>query len=100
MQPEDSRERLKNHVHAAFAQPAGHVWQRSDIQIGAFALVGMAAVFAGVARAPLTSILIVFEVTGDYGLVMPLMIAVAISTFLTDRLHAESAYTSPLVRMG
>lgn len=85
---------------AAFAELTTHVWQRSDIQIGAFALVGMAAVFAGVARAPLTSILIVFEVTGDYGLVMPLMIAVAISVVIADRLHPLSAYTSPLVRMG
>jgi CIC family chloride channel protein len=43
--------------------------------IGAFAVVGMGAVFAGVVRAPMTSVLIIFEMTGGYGLVLPLMIA-------------------------
>ena len=43
--------------------------------IGAFAVVGMGAVFAGVVRAPMTSILIIFEMTGGYGLVLPMMIA-------------------------
>jgi CIC family chloride channel protein len=43
--------------------------------IGAFAVVGMGAVFAGIVRAPMTSVLIVFEMTGGYGLVLPLMIA-------------------------
>lgn len=85
---------------AAFAELTSFVWQGSNIDPGAFALVGMAAVFAGVARAPLTSILIVFELTGDYGLVIPLMLAVAISTFVSNQLHPESAYTSPLLRMG
>jgi len=85
---------------AAFAELTSLVWQGSNIDSGAFALVGMAAVFAGVARAPLTSILIVFELTGDYGMVIPLMLAVAITTFVTNQLHPESAYTSPLLRMG
>jgi len=44
-------------------------------QVGAFALVGMGAVFAGVIRAPITSVLIIFEMTGGYGLVLPLMLA-------------------------
>jgi CIC family chloride channel protein len=43
--------------------------------IGAFAVVGMGAVFAGVVRAPMTSVLIIFEMTRGYGLVLPLMIA-------------------------
>jgi CIC family chloride channel protein len=43
--------------------------------IGAFAVVGMGAVFAGIIRAPMTSVLIVFEMTGGYGLILPLMIA-------------------------
>jgi len=44
-------------------------------EVGAFALVGMGAVFAGVVRAPITSVLIIFEMTGSYGLILPLMIA-------------------------
>lgn len=47
----------------------------SSEAIGAFAVVGMGAVFAGIVRAPMTSVLIVFEMTGGYGLVLPLMIA-------------------------
>jgi chloride channel protein, CIC family len=85
---------------AAFAAIADPVWTVSSLSPGAFALVGMAAVFAGVSRASFTSILIVFEITGDYGLVLPLMVAVAIATVLANRLHPESAYTAPLVRMG
>ncbi|MGI8470006.1 MAG: chloride channel protein [Pyrinomonadaceae bacterium] len=44
-------------------------------EIGAFALVGMGAAFAGIVRAPMTSVLIIFEMTGSYGLILPLMIA-------------------------
>jgi CIC family chloride channel protein len=85
---------------AAFAILVDPLWTWSHLDPGAFALVGMAAVFSGVSRASFTSILIVFEITGDYALVLPLMLAVAIATVLTARLHRESAYTSPLVRMG
>ncbi len=51
------------------------VFHHSTDSIGAFAVVGMGAVFAGIIRAPMTSILIIFEMTGGYGLVLPLMIA-------------------------
>ncbi len=43
--------------------------------MGAFALVGMGAVFAGIIRAPMTSVLIIFEMTGAYSLILPLMVA-------------------------
>jgi CIC family chloride channel protein len=51
------------------------VFHHSADSIGAFAVVGMGAVFAGIVRAPMTSILIIFEMTGGYGLVLPMMIA-------------------------
>ena len=60
------------------------VFRHPADSIGAFALVGMGAVFAGIVRAPMTSILIVFEMTGGYGLVLPLMIA-NISAFALAR---------------
>lgn len=85
---------------SGFALLMTPVWGLSTIQPGAYALVGMAATFSAVARAPLTSILIVFEITGDYGLVLPLMIATAISTLLAGRARPESAYSAPLARMG
>jgi CIC family chloride channel protein len=67
---------------------------------GAVATVGMAAVFAAAARAPLTAILIVFELVGDYALVLPLMLAVGLATFLSDRVLGEGIYTRHLRRRG
>ena len=51
------------------------LFHHSADSIGAFALVGMGAVFAGIIRAPITSVVIIFEMTGSYGLILPLMIA-------------------------
>lgn len=86
---------------AGFASVLAPVWGMSDLQPGAFAVVGMAATFAAVSRAPLTAILIVFEITGlEYGLVLPLMLTTILATSIVDRIHPESAYTMPLVRRG
>lgn len=66
-------------IGAMLGGAVGHldvfVFGHSSQQLGAFALVGMGAVFAGVIRAPITSVLIIFEMTGGYGLVLPLMLA-------------------------
>jgi CIC family chloride channel protein len=67
---------------------------------GAFAVVGMAAVFAGAARAPFTAILIVFELTDDYRLIVPLMAGVIVSLVVAERLHKESIYTLKLTQRG
>ncbi|MGW8249354.1 MAG: chloride channel protein [Anaerolineales bacterium] len=67
---------------------------------GAFASVGMAAVFAGAARAPFTAILIVFEMTDDYRLIIPLMTGVIVSLLVAEKLHKESIYTLKLARRG
>ncbi len=85
---------------AAFGELLAPVWSISPLRPGAFAVVGMAATFAAVARAPLTSILIVFEITQDYKLVLPLMLAVVLATLITDLIHPESVYTMPLRRKG
>ena len=73
-----------------------------ELETGAFAVVGMAAMFAVVGRAPLTSILIVFEVTGarDYDLILPLMLTATLATFLGERFHRDSVYTMALRRKG
>lgn len=73
-------------------------WEHIDT--GAYVVVGMAAVFATVARAPLTSVIIVFELTGNYELILPLMLAAALATFFGDRFHKPNAYTIPLDRAG
>src|SRR5258708_10741420 len=59
---------------------------------GAYALVGMGAVFAGVMRAPMTSVLMIFETTRDYAVIVPLMIANLVSLFISRRLQRESIY--------
>ncbi len=71
-----------------------------SIDTGAFVVVGMAAALATTARAPLTAVILVFELTGNYGLVLPLMLVAALATFLGDRFHPDSAYTAKLLREG
>lgn len=68
---------------------------------GAYALVGMAAVFAASAHAPITAVLILFELTGDYRIILPLMLTVVVSTLLAQwMLKGESIYTLKLTRRG
>jgi CBS domain-containing protein len=68
--------------------------------IGAFALVGMGAVFAGVVRVPITSVLIIFEMTGDYGLVLPLMVANMMSYGLARAVRPLPIYEALLAQDG
>lgn len=87
-------------IGAAFAIVAETVLGIDSIHTGAFVVVGMAAVLATTARAPLTAVILVFELTNNYGLVLPLMLAAALATFLGDRYHPESSYTAKLLREG
>jgi CIC family chloride channel protein len=87
-------------IGAGLAILVSPIWTFSELEPGAFAVVGMAATFAATARAPLTAILIVFEITGDYGLVLPLMLATALATIIADRIHPENSYLLPLRRTG
>ena len=67
---------------------------------GAYAMVGMAAFFAATAKAPTTSILILFEMTNDYRIMLPLMAATVGSVYLSHRLSPFSIYTLKLHRRG
>jgi CIC family chloride channel protein len=67
---------------------------------GAYSLVGMGAVVAGATHAPITAILIIFELTSEYKIILPLMIASIIATLLTTKLQKESIYTLKLIRRG
>lgn len=87
-------------IGAGFAELLAPYWTVSLLRPGPFAVVGMAAMFAAVARAPLTSILIVFEITQDYRLVWALMLASSLATLIADLLSPESVYTMPLIRKG
>ncbi len=84
----------------AFGTVAHAVFPAITAQPGAYALVGMGAVFAGTARAPLTAMLILFELTMDYNLMLPLMFACVVSNVTSSSLHSESLFTEGLRRRG
>ena len=85
---------------AAFGSTVHALWPAVTAGSGAYAIVGMAAVFSGAARAPLTALMILFEMTDDYRIILPLMLACVVSTLVAGRLHRESIYTEKLVRRG
>lgn len=91
-------------VGAAFGGAFGHVAHAMFPAVtaapGAYAKVGMAAVFAGAARAPITAILILFEMTDDYRIILPLMFVTVVSTVLAEHLDKESIYTLKLSQRG
>jgi len=64
---------------------------------GAYALVAMGGLVAGTTRAPITAIIIVFELTSDYNIILPLMVTCIISTILSSKLSRESIYTLKLL---
>jgi CIC family chloride channel protein len=69
-------------------------------QPGAFVLVGMGAVFAGIVRAPITSIVIIFEMTNNYSMILPLMAANITSYALARRLSPTPIYDALLMQDG
>lgn len=68
--------------------------------LGAYALVGMGAVFAGAARAPITAVVILFELTGEYTIILPLMLAIVLATGISHLVSADTVYTRKLLRRG
>jgi CIC family chloride channel protein len=67
---------------------------------GAYSIVGMGAVVSGTTHGPMSAILILFEMTGDYKIILPLMIACIISYLTSSQLLQESIYTLKLARRG
>ncbi len=66
----------------------------------AYALVGMGAMIAGTTQVPLTAILIIFELTGDYQVILPLMVTCTGAVVVSRLVHRESIYTEPLLERG
>jgi CIC family chloride channel protein len=67
---------------------------------GAYGLVGMGAVFAAAARAPITAVIIIFELTNDYRIILPLMFAIVLATGISTLLTRDTIYTLKLRRRG
>jgi CIC family chloride channel protein len=84
----------------AFGQGVHVLFPAITAPAGAYALVGMAAFFSGAAHAPITAILILFEMTGDYSIILPLMLATVVSTLVSRLISPESIYTLKLTRRG
>jgi CIC family chloride channel protein len=79
---------------------ANHLFPALTGTQGAYALVGMGAVVAGTTQAPITAILIIFELTSDYKLILPLMVSAIIATVVSTRVRRTSIYTEKLRRRG
>jgi CIC family chloride channel protein len=79
---------------------AHHLFPAYTATPGAYALVGMGAAFAGIVRAPMTSVLMIFEMTQDYAVIVPLMIANLVSLFIASRLQHEPIYEALAVQDG
>jgi chloride channel protein, CIC family len=79
---------------------AAHAFGGFTIVPEAFSLVGRAGLVAGATHAPLTAIMIVFEMTNDYALILPLMLCGAISYITAKRIYPDSIYSTWLTRRG
>jgi chloride channel protein, CIC family len=79
---------------------AHHLLPTHTATPGAYALVGMGAVFAGIVRAPMTSVVMIFEMTQDYAVIVPLMIANLVSLFISSRLQRQPIYEALAVQDG
>jgi chloride channel protein, CIC family len=84
----------------AYGDIAGHLFGPGAGQPALYAVVAMGAVFTSAARAPLTSLASVVEMTGDFSLTLPVMLAVAIATAVSRSLSYGTIYTAKLLRRG
>ena len=85
---------------AAFGQVIGMIDPALAGQAGAFAIVGMGATMAGTTRAPITAGIMLFELTGDYSIILPLLLAIVLATGTSRLLGKDTIYTLKLRRRG
>ncbi|ASN22931.1 chloride channel protein [Streptomyces pluripotens] len=85
---------------AAYGIGAHHLLPGTAGAVGAYSLVGMGAVFAGASRAPITAVVILFELTGEYSIILPLMLAIVLGTATSRLLTHDTIYTLKLLRRG
>jgi CIC family chloride channel protein len=84
----------------AFGMGLEQVFPGQTAHSGAYALVGMGAVLAGATHAPITAIIMLFELTSNYTIILPLMLSCIISVVLASRLMSTSIFTTRLVKQG
>ena len=84
----------------AFGYMVHHLFPEITATYGAYSLVGMGALVAGATHGPITAILILFEMTGDYKIILPLMLSCILSSVIASQIKRESIYTLKLIRRG
>ena len=84
----------------AYGQTLHHIAPGIAGPAGAYGLIGMGAVFAGAARAPITAVIILFELTGEYTIILPLMAAIVLATGISHLATRDTIYTLKLRRRG
>jgi CIC family chloride channel protein len=84
----------------AFGAVVNNVWRMPEFGVPAFAIIGMAAVVGGSTGAAMTAVMMIFEMTGDYVLIVPLIVAVGCSVGVRRSLISENIYTMKLARRG
>ena len=78
-----------------------HAWLPSlTASPGVYGLIGMGAAFAGAARAPITAVIVLFELTGQYTIILPMLTAIVIATATSRALSRDTIYTLKLRRRG
>ena len=85
---------------SAFGQAVHAALPSMTAPAGAYGIVGMGAVFAAASGAPATAVLIIFELTGDYTIILPLMVAIVVASVAARRISADTIYTLKLRRRG
>jgi len=83
-----------------FGSVVHHIFPEVTASPGAYSIVGMGAVVSGTTHGPLSGILILFEMTGDYKIILPLMIACIMSSLASGQILTDSIYTLKLARRG
>ena len=85
---------------SAYGVAVNHLAPALSGPVGAYGIVGMGAVFAAAARAPITGVIIIFELTGNYRIILPLMFAIALAAGISGLLSRDTIYTLKLRRRG
>ncbi len=83
-----------------FGTAVHHIFPEVTASPGAYSIVGMGAVVSGTTHGPLSAILILFEMTGDYKIILPLMIACIVGCLASGQILKDSIYTLKLARRG
>jgi CIC family chloride channel protein len=84
----------------AFGIVVAHLFPAATAAPGMYGLIGMGAAFAGATRAAITAVIILFELTGEYTIILPLMLAIVTATVVSTVLSHDTIYTRKLLRRG